>query len=70
MNLFKTNQNKPERILRLVISLFLIPTPFILGLSTYSMILCLIGAILFFNSVVGTCYTYRLFGIDTFKIDK
>ena len=69
MNLFKTNQNKSERILRFIISLFLLPTPYILGTSTYSMILCVLGAILLFNSLVGTCYTYRLFGVDTCKID-
>ncbi len=69
MNLFKINQNKSERILRFIISLFLLPTPYILGTSTYSMILCILGAILLFNSLVGTCYTYRLFGVDTCKID-
>ena len=69
MSLFKTNQNKSERILRFVISLFLLPVPFFLGNSTYSMILCVLGGILLFNSIVGTCYTYRLFGIDTCRKD-
>ena len=69
MNLFKTNQNKSERILRFIISLFLLPVPFFLGTSTYSIILCIVGGILLFNSLVGTCYTYRLFGIDTSRDD-
>ncbi len=70
MNLFKTNQNKSERILRFILSLFLIPTPYILGNTTYSMILCVIGGILFFNSLIGTCYIYRIFGINTYNNDK
>ncbi len=69
MNLFKINQNKSERILRFIISLFLLPVPYILGISTYSMILCVVGGILLFNSLVGTCYTYRIFGIDTYSND-
>ena len=36
MEIFKTNQNKAERILRLIVSLFLIPAPIILGSSAYS----------------------------------
>ena len=68
MKIFKTNQNKPERVVRLIVSLFLIPTPFILGSSTYSMLLSTIGCILLFNSIVGTCYIYKTLGIDTSKI--
>ena len=70
MQLLKTNQNKNERVLRFIISLLLLPTPYILGPSTYSMILFIIGAILLFNALVGTCFTYRLFGIDTCDVEK
>lgn len=70
MQLLKTNQNKSERVLRFIISLLLLPSPYILGSSTYSMILFIIGAILLFNALVGTCFTYRLLGIDTCNIEK
>ena len=67
MKIFKTNQNKPERVVRLIVSLFLIPTPFILGSSSYSILLSTVGGVLLFNSVVGTCYIYRILGVDTCK---
>ena len=70
MKLFKTNQNKSERKLRLIISLFLIPNPLFNGLNPYSTVLLVIGVILFFNAVTGTCYTYRLFGINTCDLDN
>ena len=68
MKIFVINQNKTERIVRFIISLFLLPTPIILGQSNYSIFLCVIGGILLFNSVVGTCMIYKLFGVDTCKI--
>ena len=68
MKMFKTNQNKPERVVRLIVSLFLIPTPFILDISTYSILLSSVGGILLFNSIVGTCYIYRILGVDTCKV--
>ena len=68
MKIFKTNQNKSERVVRLIVSLFLLTTPFIIGSSTYSMILSTVGGILLFNSIVGTCYIYRIFGVDTCKV--
>ena len=69
MNLFVTNQNKSERILRFIISLFLLPATYFVGNSIYSLTLSVIGGILLFNAIVGTCFTYRLFGINTCKID-
>ena len=68
MNIFTTNQNKSERIVRFIISLFLLPTPLFLAQSNYSIFLCVIGGILLFNSIVGTCMIYKLFGVDTCKI--
>ena len=67
MEIFKTNQNKAERILRLIVSLFLIPAPIILGFSTYSFIICCVGAILLFNAISGACMIYKVFGVDTCK---
>ena len=69
MELFKTNQNKTERILRFIVSLFLIPTPIILGSSTYAFIISGAGAILLFNAISGACMIYKIFGVDTCKLD-
>ena len=65
MELFKTNQNKAERILRFILSLFLIPAPITLGSSTYTLILCGVGAILLFNAISGACMIYKVFGVNT-----
>ena len=65
MELFKTNQNKAERILRFIVSLFLIPAPIILGSSTYTFIICSVGAILLFNAISGACMIYKVLGVDT-----
>ena len=67
MKILKTNQNKPERVLRLIVSLFMIPTPLIIGSASYSILLSAIGGVLLFNSIVGTCYIYRILGVDTCK---
>ncbi len=67
--MFSTNQNKSERIARFIISLFLLPAPFLLESSNYSLILATIGAILLFNALSGACMIYKLFGIDTCQLD-
>ena len=68
MNLFTTNQNKSERIARFIISLFLIPAPFVLESSNYAILLGVVGAILLFNGLTGTCMIYKMFGVNTCKI--
>ena len=65
MKLLKTNQNKAERILRFILSLFLVPAPIILGSSTYGFILSGVGAILLFNAISGACMIYKVFGVNT-----
>ena len=65
MKLFKINQNKSERILRLIISIFMIPAYFVLEQNNYTMLITTVGFILLFNSIAGTCFTYRLFGANT-----
>jgi len=65
MELFKTNQNNAERILRFIVAMFLVPAPLLLGLTTYAIILCSVGLILLFNALVGTCMIYKLLGVDT-----
>ena len=67
MQLFKTNQNNPERVLRFLLSSILIPTPFVVGESVYTYILFSVGAVLLFNAVIGTCYIYRIIGVNTCK---
>lgn len=69
MDFFKPNQNNSERIARFVISLFLLPAPIILGTSNYALVLCGVGGVLLFNSVVGTCVIYKIFGINTCKFN-
>lgn len=69
MDFFKPNQNNSERIARFIISLFLLPAPIILGTSNYALVLCGVGGVLLFNSVVGTCVIYKIFGINTCKFN-
>ena len=69
MDFFKPNQNNSERIARFVISLFLLPAPIILGTSNYALLICGVGGVLLFNSVVGTCVIYKVFGINTCKFN-
>jgi len=67
---FETNQNKPERVLRLLVSLVLIPAPLLLEQNTYTIIIGAVGAILLFNAVSGTCMTYKMFGVNTCKLPQ
>ena len=55
--MFKTNQNKSERFVRLIICLLIIPTPFIICVSNYSSILV---STLLFNFISGTCVIYKI----------
>jgi len=68
--MFETNQNKPERVLRFLVSLVLIPAPLLLEQNTYTMIAGAVGLILFFNAVSGTCMTYKMFGVNTCKLPQ
>ena len=65
IKMFETNQNKPERILRFLISLVLLPAPFLLGQNTYTAVAASVGGILLFNALSGTCYTYKALGVNT-----
>ena len=68
MELFKTNQNTAERVLRFIVAMFLVPAPLLLGFTAYAVVLCSVGSILLFNALVGTCMIYKLMGVDTCKI--
>lgn len=63
--MFETNQNKAERILRLLISAALIPAPFLMEPNAYTYVLAGLGGILLFNAVSGACMTYKMFGVNT-----
>ena len=63
--MFETNQNKPERVLRFLVALVLLPAPFILEQSAYTLIAGAVGAILMFNALSGVCMTYKVFGVNT-----
>lgn len=69
MEFFKTNQNNSERVTRFIISLFLLPAPIVFGISNYSIILFGVGGILLFNYIVGTCFIYKFFGVNTCKVN-
>ncbi len=66
--MFETNQNKPERILRFLVALVLLPAPFLLEQSLYTLLAAGVGGILIFNALSGTCYTYKLFGVNTCEL--
>jgi hypothetical protein len=68
MKIFKTNQNTPERVLRFILAIFLIPAPFVLEQTIYTQLICALGSILLMNALIGTCYIYRMLGIDTCKL--
>ena len=68
MKLFTTNQNNSERVLRFILSVFLIPAPIIYEYDPYSLVLAIIGGILLFNAISGMCVIYRFFGANTCKL--
>ena len=68
--MLETNQNKPERILRILISLVLLPAPLLLDQNAYSIGIAAVGGILLFNGLSGTCMTYKMFGVNTCDLPK
>ena len=70
MTVFETNQNKPERILRFLIAVALLPAPLLLEQNAYTLALAGVGGILLFNAVSGACMTYKAFGVNTCELPK
>ena len=66
--MFETNQNKPERILRFLLAMVLLPAPLFVGQTAYGILAGVVGAILLFNAVSGACMTYKAFGINTCEL--
>ena len=50
MKIIINNQNKTERIVRFIISIFLLPAPIIYGCTIFSIIQMIVGGILLFNA--------------------
>ena len=67
--LFLKNQNSAERIVRLIISFFLLPAPFIYECDTFSIVQAIIGGVLLFNAISGICVIYQMFGANTCNIN-
>ena len=69
LKMFETNQNTPERVLRFLVSVVLLPAPFVIsGNEPYTFTAAAIGGILLFNALSGVCMTYKLFGVNTCKL--
>ena len=68
MKFFTTNQNKSERVLRLILSIFLMPAPIIYEYNLFSIAQAIVGGILLFNAISGMCVIYRFFGANTCKL--
>ena len=68
MKFIGTNQNKGERLVRLIVSIFLLPALFIYQNNPFAIIQSIIGGILLFNAFSGMCIIYRFFGANTCKV--
>ena len=68
--MFDTNQNKPERVLRFLVALVLLPAPVLAGVSAYTIAAAVVGGVLAFNALSGTCLTYKAFGVNTCRLPE
>ena len=68
LTVFKTNQNKAERILRFILAILLLPAPFLIEQTPYTLALAGVGGVLLFNALSGACMTYKAFGVSTCEI--
>ena len=66
--ILKTNQSNKDRIIRVVIALVLISVYLIADSSMNNFIATMglsLAGVLLFNAASGTCYIYRVLGINT-----
>ena len=68
MKIFVKNQNSAERVVRFIVSVFLIPAPLIFGANPFSVTQSIVGCILLFNAFSGMCVIYRVLGANTCEI--
>ena len=65
MKFFETNQNKAERVVRFIVSIFLLP---VFQNNPFAISQAIVGGVLIFNALSGMCVIYRLFGTNTCKV--
>jgi hypothetical protein len=69
--MFQKNESTPDRVIRLVVGAGLVVLSLAaLGLTSGSVlgiIAAVVGAVLLFTAVTGTCLLYKLFGMNTAK---
>ena len=68
MKFIVTNQNKAERLVRLVVSIFLLPAPFIYQNNPFAIIQSIISGILLFKAFSGMFIIFSFFGANTCKV--
>ena len=68
MKFIVTNQNKAERVVRFIVSIFLLPAPFIYQNNPFAIAQSVVGIILLFNAFSGMCVINRSFGANTCKV--
>ena len=68
MKIFLKNQNKSERLTRLIVSLFLIPSSLVYDIDYFSIAQSIVGGVLLFNAVSGICVIYRILNVNTCEI--
>ena len=68
MKLFEKNHNKSEKVLRVIITFFLVQASIVFGPTLYSSIVPTVEIILFFNAITGTCIIYKVLGINTCEV--
>lgn len=68
--MFEVNQNKPERILRFLLAVLMLPAPFVMGATAYPAAIAAVGGILLFNAISGACMTYKVFGVSTCPVPR
>ncbi len=64
------NQNKAERVLRLIVAAAILPAPLVMGATAYPLALAALGAVLLFNALSGACLTYQALGVSTCSINQ
>ena len=70
MKLFDTNQSNSEKIVRFTLGVLLLSVPLVIGITKYSIAIGTIEIISIFNVVIGTFFIYKMFGINTCKINN
>jgi hypothetical protein len=65
--MFKVNEGTTDRVIRLILGLFLVIVGTFLLKGLISTLLIVLGIILFITAITGFCGLYALLGINTKK---